>query len=105
MKSIVAFFFIVLLIFSCKKDKADELIAGEERRRPVANAGVDQNFELPQTRVILDASKSTDPDSKPLAYKWRQVRGPDNINLYNSVNQHSQSVQLELDIYITGEYI
>lgn len=105
MKSIVAFWFIVLLILSCKKNKADELIAAEERRRPVANAGVDQNFELPQTRVILDGSKSTDPESRPLVYKWRQVRGPINIQLYNSVNQSSQSAQLVVDLHVTGEYI
>jgi chitinase len=42
--------------------------------KPVANAGNDQVVEIGNT-VILNGSGSTDPEAKPLAYKWEQVSG------------------------------
>ncbi|HQY65054.1 MAG TPA: MYXO-CTERM sorting domain-containing protein, partial [Polyangiaceae bacterium] len=42
---------------------------------PVANAGPDQR--VPEgTKVVLDASKSLDPDAEPLLFRWTQISGP-----------------------------
>lgn len=46
---------------------------------PVAKAGNDQTITLPNNRINLDGSLSTDPDGQIKAYKWAQVSGPASI--------------------------
>jgi hypothetical protein len=43
-------------------------------RAPVANAGADQKAKR-TSKVILDASKSYDPDGNPITFQWTQMSG------------------------------
>ena len=42
---------------------------------PVANAGADQNFDLPNNNTILSGT-GTDPDGIVVAYSWTKISGP-----------------------------
>ncbi len=54
----------------------------EVNRTPVANAGPDRSVSAGAS-VTLNGSGSTDPDSDPLTYSWRQLSGPV-VTLQNS---------------------
>lgn len=43
---------------------------------PVADAGLDKIIYLPQNSVVIDGSKSADPDGLITSYKWTQTSGP-----------------------------
>ena len=43
-------------------------------RAPIADAGPDAQYETP-VRVVLDGSRSSDPDQDVLTYLWRQLDG------------------------------
>jgi hypothetical protein len=43
---------------------------------PIANAGADQVINLPQDKIILDGSLTTDPDNNKIFYSWKQISGP-----------------------------
>ncbi|WP_132056068.1 PKD domain-containing protein [Pseudocnuella soli] len=49
------------------------LVQEPVNKGPVANAGPDQRFALPQTAGTLDGSASTDPEGKPLSFSWSLV--------------------------------
>lgn len=50
---------------------------------PVADAGLDKTLYLPTNSVIIDGSKSSDPDGEITAYKWSQISGPTTATLTN----------------------
>lgn len=50
-------------------------IAPVTNRPPIANAGPDQQVEV-ATRVLLDGSASSDPESEPMSYQWMFISQP-----------------------------
>ncbi len=48
---------------------------------PVAKAGNDITVQLPQDSVLLNGCISTDPENRPLKYKWNKLMGPDTYQL------------------------
>jgi hypothetical protein len=51
---------------------------------PAANAGPDQAIKLPIDSVLLDGSKSIDPDNNITAYNWTKISGPSSFNIINA---------------------
>jgi dienelactone hydrolase/uncharacterized protein (DUF2141 family) len=58
---------------------------------PTANAGADQNIQLPVNNVTLNGSASSDADGTITAYAWSRISGPAQYNITNA-NSVSASV-------------
>ena len=66
-----------LLLFSCKKDDV------KPPEPPVANAGNDQNIQLPASSFTLTGSGTT-PQGSIKNYTWTKISGPDNPLINNA---------------------
>lgn len=90
----------ILFLISCKKDP---LCDGCSRanEQPIANAGPPQVIQLPETRVVLDGSKSFDPNNKPVTYKWRQIFGAATKFTKGFIN----TARVEVNCYRAGVYL
>jgi len=51
---------------------------------PSANAGPDQNLQLPKSETTLDGSASKDPENRPLSFSWRLISAQANVNISDS---------------------
>jgi hypothetical protein len=76
------FFLVVIILIagtifflSCKKEYSCEGCIGNNKP-PVAVAGPDTVIILPTDSILLDGSKSSDPDGKISAWQWAKVSGP-----------------------------
>ncbi len=67
---------------------------------PVANAGNNQTIIAPVSSVILDGSRSYDPDGTIVNYFWSQVSGPS-----NSVFSNSGITKPTVSNLIIGSYV
>jgi hypothetical protein len=76
--------FYSLLLVSCKKDDVTP------PEPPVANAGSDQNIQLPASSFTLSGSGTT-PQGSIKNYTWTRVSGPDNP-LINNASSATTSV-------------
>ncbi len=48
---------------------------------PIANAGSNYSFSLPNSTVNLNGSLSNDPDGTINSYKWKQLNGPNTASI------------------------
>jgi len=85
--------FLITLTISCKKEQQ------EVNRAPYANAGNDQTIFLPINSVLLDGSRSTDPDDKITRYLWTNISGPSSCNISDS-----HAVLTTVNNLVTGVY-
>lgn len=69
-------------------------------KAPVANAGKKQIITLPEDRVTLDGSLSSDDDGKIAKYKWVKKSGPSSFSI-----EHSDQVKTELSKLVEGTYV
>lgn len=67
-------------------------------RPPTAEAGDNVTISLPQTWVVVDASKSHD-DNKIDAFKWEQVSGPSNVQFVSANASKTNVTGLTKGIY------
>lgn len=83
---------------------------GISNRPPVANAGNDTTIQLQMNlAIILDGSKSVDPDNNIKNYAWKQISGPpaSNISKPNSIKTEVSDLlqgiyQFELTVTDSG---
>jgi N-acetylneuraminic acid mutarotase len=66
---------------------------------PVANAGRDIVIILPASTIILDGSKSVDPDNNISSYQWTKVSGPQTFNISDSNAAMTQVTGLTQGVY------
>lgn len=88
---------------SCRKKSYSEV---SWNRSPVANAGSDTIISLPSTHMILDGSKSYDPDNRPITYKWRKISGPQHFDFdWAAYNQIAAPSRIDITCHVAGEYL
>src|SRR5215213_9032144 len=80
LKLLVVCFFWAFIHNSCKKEYSCENCL-ESNRPPIANAGRDTVITLPVDSLVLDGTKSTDPDGQIINYKWNKISGPTSSNI------------------------
>ena len=66
---------------------------------PVADAGMDQIIYSPQNSLVIDGSKSQDPDGTIVSYKWIQKSGPTTATLTNTTTSKLTASNLSLGDY------
>ena len=94
----------LLFTVSCKKNNTLVTVVQPVNKPPIANAGSDTTITLPTTHVILDGSKSSDPDNRPLTYKWRKLSGPQHLVFDQVIYQNPAPARIDINCYDAGEY-
>ena len=67
---------------------------------PLAVAGPDTVIILPTDSVLLNGSKSSDPDGKISAWQWTKISGPDSITIVNPTAAQTWVTHLEEGYYL-----
>lgn len=67
---------------------------------PKADAGADQQITLPEDKVRLDGSASTDPDGVITFFQWAKLQGPGNPQFVTASSAQTDVVDLEEGDYI-----
>jgi hypothetical protein len=88
MKNVSAFIVLtaalgMLVFFACQKEYSCEGCK-ETNKPPIAAAGPDTVITLPMDSVILDGSKSGDPDGKISAWQWTKFSGHDSFTIMSA---------------------
>ena len=88
MKNVSAFIVLtaalgMLLFLSCKKELSCEDCIGNNHP-PLAFAGPDTVITLPTDSVLLNGSKSSDPDGKISAWQWTKLTGPASFTIVSA---------------------
>lgn len=97
-------FFTLFLFAGCEKPLLTNNNSGgnvnpeSKKKPPVANAGPDQVITPPAT-LILDGSKSSDPDNNIVSYKWKKISGPSSFKISNDTAVQIQVTNLTGGIY------
>ncbi len=66
---------------------------------PVADAGENKTITFPVDKVVLDGSKSYDPDGIILTYQWSMLSGPSRAVIVGANAQKAEATEL-----LPGEY-
>ena len=66
---------------------------------PVADTGLDQIIYLPQNSIVIDGTKSQDPDGTIVTYKWIQKSGPTTATLTNATTSKLTASNLSMGSY------
>ncbi|ULQ57956.1 PKD domain-containing protein [Flavihumibacter rivuli] len=69
-------------------------------KAPIANAGVDQNIQLPDNTTSVDGKASSDPDGSIRSYSWSQVAGPAGANINNPNAVKTRITNLKEGFYL-----
>src|SRR6478609_2605767 len=104
MKNVSAFIVLtaalgMLLFLSCKKEDACADCIGNNHPL-LAVAGPDIVIILPTDSVLLNGSKSSDPDGKISEWQWTKISGPDSITIINPTAAQTWITHLEEGYYL-----
>lgn len=98
----------IIFFLSCKKEHSSEGFIGNNKP-PVAVAGPDTAITLPTDSVLLNGSKSSDPDGKISAWQWIKLSGPASFTILSDTaaittvkNLKAGLYQFELKVTDTG---
>jgi chitodextrinase len=89
----------LVIYTSCQKELSCENCI-EVNKPPIAKAGNDTTIVLPVDSVVLDGTKSSDPDDGIAAYKWAKISGSD-----SAILQSPASVRTVANRLVKSEYL
>lgn len=69
-------------------------------RPPVAQAGPDQTIQLPNNKVTLDGSASSDPDNDISDYLWSRIKGTGNPSYTSPANAVTDVTKLTVGLHL-----
>lgn len=87
-----------LFLLSCQKEISCEDCTGNNKP-PIADAGHDLIIALPKDSVILDGSKSKDPDGTITRYNWINISGPSSFVIITPSSEKTKVKNLLPGIY------
>jgi hypothetical protein len=87
-----------LLFHSCQKEYSCEG-CNEKNNPPIAMAGSDTVITLPTDRIMLDGSRSSDPDGTISAWQWTKVSGPASFTLVSAASAKTVVKSLKPGVY------
>lgn len=82
------------------RDSIQITVNPNPNQAPVANAGVDQQIQLPVNNVLLDGRNSTDPDGTINSYLWSFLSGPSGAILGNANRDTSRLSFVNAGAYV-----
>ena len=88
----------MLLFLSCKKEYSCEDCIGNNHP-PLAVAGPDTVITLPTDSVLLNGSKSSDPDGKISAWQWTKLTGPASFTIVSATAAITTVKNLKVGAY------
>lgn len=77
-KNLLLILLLSFLLAYCKKDRIKEQPGGDA---PVAMAGSDTTLNISIRKLMLDGSRSYDPDGTIVSYHWSKISGPESFEL------------------------
>lgn len=69
-------------------------------RPPVAEAGPDQTIQLPNNKVTLDGSASSDPDNDISDYLWTRIKGTGTVTYTSPANAITDVSKLTAGVHL-----
>jgi hypothetical protein len=88
----------ITILLSCKKELSCESCRNQNQP-PTAAAGPDTVITLPTDSVLLDGSKSSDPDGKITEWLWTKIDGPAPFVIVNSSAEKTVVKNLAKGVY------
>lgn len=96
MKRLLTFLALALLFATCHRDPLPLAVTNNP---PSAHAGTQQTIILPTNKVVLDGSKSADPENGSLNYAWTKIAGPSSYVIVDP-----RAAQTEVTNLVAGTY-
>jgi hypothetical protein len=87
----------MLIFYSCMKEYSYE--GGKNNKPPLAVAGPDTVITLPTDSVLLNGSKSSDPDGKISAWQWTKLTGPASFTIVSATAAITTVKNLKVGTY------
>src|SRR5699024_10920815 len=78
----------------------EKLSEDSSNKTPTADAGKNQTVTLPESYVLLNGSKSHDPDGRIVSYKWTKKSGPVAFDLEDANAASTKVSGLEKGTYV-----
>jgi Tol biopolymer transport system component len=98
----VSLLIVVVGLPSCKKEYYKEYYCEDcigNNHPPIAVAGPDTFITLPRDSILLDGSKSSDPDGKISEWQWTKITGPASFTIVSAATAITTVKNLKVGVY------
>jgi len=82
------------------KDTVTVTVNPDPNVAPVANAGPDQNVQLPLNKIFADGRSSYDPEGTAISYSWQYLSGPAGSQVLTAAKDTSSITFINAGTYV-----